>query len=51
MKTSDAGMETRQNHSVAASDIKAISLQLRESNPAKGAYCQNYDAFISVYRF
>ena len=67
MKTSDAGMETRQNHSVAASDIKAISLQLREEPCISGengsgavffsnctlrcVYCQNYDVFISVYRF
>lgn len=35
----------------SSSDINYISHLLKESNFPKGAYCQEFDTFISIYRF
>lgn len=32
-------------------DIRQISRGLSEPGPAKGAYCQDYDNFVNIYRF
>lgn len=32
-------------------DMEQVSLELSESNPQEGAYCQDYDSFVSIYRF
>lgn len=35
----------------ASADMKYISEQLRESHIVDGAYCQDYDTFLAIYRF
>lgn len=32
-------------------DMKQVSRELSEPDPQKGAYCQDYDSFVSIYRF
>lgn len=32
-------------------DMEQVSRELSESNPQTGAFCQDYDSFVSIYRF
>lgn len=32
-------------------DMEQVSRELSESNPHAGAFCQDYDSFVSIYRF
>lgn len=51
MKANGADGYSRRVHPAASSDINYISCQIRENNPVKGAYCQDYNTFIAIYRF
>ncbi|WP_024737460.1 GGDEF domain-containing protein [Enterocloster asparagiformis] len=49
MKQGTDGPGTEDTESSA--DMKYISEQLRESHIVDGAYCQDYDTFLAIYRF
>lgn len=51
MKACGTDSGSRRVHPAASSDINYIGCQIRESNPVKGAYCQDYNTFIAIYRF
>lgn len=51
MKAGEYVRKERPVYPTPSSDINCISLLLREAAFPKGAYCQEFNTFISIYRF
>lgn len=47
----DDRLQERKNRKSLTIDMEQISLELSEHAPQKGAFCQDYDCFVSIYRF
>lgn len=51
MSVQESGKETEAGMALSPSDMKYITRQLREDHLEAGAWCQDYDTFLAVYRF
>lgn len=51
MAESEPSLEEEKVHTVSAADIRYITRQLRENRLVEGAYCQDYNTFLGIYRF
>ena len=43
--------ENTSNMKSLKTDMEQVSLELSEPNPYAGAFCQDYDSFVGIYRF
>ena len=48
---SEGNLQNESNIKSLMVDIEQVSRELSEPAPAKGAFCQDYDNFVSIYRF
>lgn len=44
-------LQKESNRKSLVADVEQVRRELSESMPAKGAFCQDYDSFVSIYRF
>lgn len=47
----DDRLQGRKSRKSLSADIDQVSRELSEPDPQKGAFCQDYDCFVSIYRF